>query len=132
MTIRKVLVANRGEIARRVFRTCRERGIATVAVYSDADREAVHVAEADEAVYIGGAAAAESYLRADLILEAAKAHGCNFVLLPCCVIDEPATPPRDVHWLPWLSDQASEMGFRVDHFRLNFKGQSIGFRGTLS
>jgi hypothetical protein len=67
-----------------------------------------------------------------MILEAAKAHGCNFVLLPCCVIDEPATPPRDVHWLPWLSGQASEMGFRVDHFRLNFKGQSIGFRGTLS
>lgn len=79
MTIRKVLVANRGEIARRVFRTCREHGIATVAVFSDADADAVHVAEADEAVHIGGSAAAESYLRMEVVLEAAKRTGADAI-----------------------------------------------------
>ena len=70
---RKILVANRGEIALRVFRTCAERGIATVAVYSDADRDSLHTALADEAVHIGPTPSAESYLRVDRILAAAKA-----------------------------------------------------------
>jgi 3-methylcrotonyl-CoA carboxylase alpha subunit len=69
--IQKILVANRGEIARRIMRTCRKLGIATVAVYSDADADMPFVAEADEAVRLGPAPSTESYLRVDKILEAA-------------------------------------------------------------
>ncbi|BCJ76781.1 acetyl/propionyl-CoA carboxylase subuit alpha [Catellatospora sp. IY07-71] len=77
--ISRLLVANRGEIARRVFRTCRERGITTVAVYSDADARALHAREADIAVRLPGVTAAETYLRADLIIEAARAAGADAV-----------------------------------------------------
>ncbi len=72
MTLRRVLVANRGEIAIRVFRACREAGIETVAVYSDADAEAPHVSAADRAVRIGLPPARESYLNIDAILAAAR------------------------------------------------------------
>ncbi len=71
----KVLVANRGEIAIRVMRACRELGIATAAVYSDADRNAIHVRYADEAHHIGGAAPSESYLQLDRIVKVA--HDCG-------------------------------------------------------
>ncbi len=75
----KVLVANRGEIARRIFRTLREMGIATVAVFSDADAEAPHVREADEAVRLGAAPASESYLDQDAVIAAAKATGARAI-----------------------------------------------------
>lgn len=70
--IQKVLIANRGEIARRIMRTCRKMGIATVAVYSDADQNMPFVAEADEAIRLGPAPSSESYLRIDRILEVAR------------------------------------------------------------
>ncbi|HWH84707.1 MAG TPA: biotin carboxylase N-terminal domain-containing protein, partial [Burkholderiaceae bacterium] len=75
----KILIANRGEIACRVAATCRKLGIRTVAVYSDADVNAKHVQACDEAVRIGPAAPKDSYLRADRILEAAKATGAQAV-----------------------------------------------------
>jgi acetyl-CoA carboxylase biotin carboxylase subunit len=70
--IEKILIANRGEIAIRIMRTCREMGISTVAVFSDADRTSMHVRYADEAYHIGPAASSESYLNADKIIEVAK------------------------------------------------------------
>ena len=75
----KILIANRGEIACRVVRAAHRMGIATVAVYSDADARAPHVRMADEAVHIGPSPAAESYLRADKIVEACKATGAEAV-----------------------------------------------------
>ncbi len=76
---KKILIANRGEIACRVIKTARKLGIATVAVYSDADRDALHVEMADEAVHIGPAPAAQSYLLIEKIVEACKATGADAV-----------------------------------------------------
>ena len=75
----KILIANRGEIACRVIRTAKRMGIATVAVYSDADDGALHVQMADEAVHVGGSASAESYLVAERIVQAAKDTGAEAI-----------------------------------------------------
>ena len=76
---RKILIANRGEIAVRVAKTARRMGVATVAVYSDADKDAPHVKACDEAVHIGPPAPSESYLRAERIIEAAKRTGAEAI-----------------------------------------------------
>ena len=73
--IKSLLVANRGEIACRIFRTARHEGVRTIAVYSDADSHAQHVREADDAYRLGSAPPRESYLNIERILEAAKATG---------------------------------------------------------
>jgi acetyl/propionyl-CoA carboxylase alpha subunit len=74
-TFEKILIANRGEISRRVIRTCRDMGVKTVAVYSDADMNSMFVKEADEAYRIGPPQSSDSYLRMDTILEVAKSSG---------------------------------------------------------
>src|SRR5215470_10049253 len=76
---KKILIANRGEIAIRIMATCREMGIQSVAVYSDADRSARHVQEADEAYYIGAAPAPQSYLRIDTIIDIARKSGADAI-----------------------------------------------------
>ena len=77
--IDKILIANRGEIAVRIMRTCRAMGIATVAVYSDADADAAHVTMADEAVRIGESSPSESYLKIDKIMAAAELTGADAI-----------------------------------------------------
>ncbi|HQG32666.1 MAG TPA: acetyl-CoA carboxylase biotin carboxylase subunit [Deltaproteobacteria bacterium] len=76
---RKILVANRGEIARRIMSTCREMGIASVGVYSEADRKAVHVLKADQTVFLGGSEPGESYLNIDKIIASARQTGAEAV-----------------------------------------------------
>ncbi len=76
---KKILIANRGEIACRVIKTARKMGIATVAVYSDADRDALHVEMADEAVHIGPSPSAQSYLVIDRIVQACRDTGAEAV-----------------------------------------------------
>ena len=77
--INKLLIANRGEIACRVIKTANAQGIKTVAVYSDADKNALHVQMADEAVYLGPSPSKKSYLRGELIIEKAKELGVDAI-----------------------------------------------------
>ncbi len=77
--IKKILIANRGEIAIRVMRTAREMGIKTISVYSDADRTAMHVRYADEAVHLGPPPSNQSYLLADKIIDAALEKGADAI-----------------------------------------------------
>src|SRR5512140_2879071 len=78
-TFPRILIANRGEIAVRIMRTCREMGIASVAVYSDFDRDALHVRLADQAVPIGNAQARDSYLNIEKIMTAARLTGADAI-----------------------------------------------------
>lgn len=77
--VKKILIANRGEIARRIIRTCKSLGIATVAVYSDADKFSSFVSEADEAIYIGKSEPTNSYLNIEKIIFCAKKLGVDAI-----------------------------------------------------
>jgi propionyl-CoA carboxylase alpha chain len=121
--IESVLVANRGEIALRVFRTCRTLGMRTVAVFSDPDADAPHTAAADVAMHLPGSAASDTYLRADLIIDAARQAGADAVHPGYGFLSENAEFARAVQaaGLTWIgpSPKAIEaMGDKVESKRL--------------
>jgi len=121
--IGSILVANRGEIARRVFRTARDLGLTTVAVYSDADAQSPHVAEADSAVRLPGNTPAETYLRADLVIDAAQRAGADAIHPGYGFLSENAAFARAVidAGLTWIGpppQAIDEMGSKIDSKRL--------------
>jgi len=119
----RVLVANRGEIARRVFRSCHDLGLATVAVYSDPDAAAPHVAEADAAIRLPGSAAADTYLRADLLIEAALRAAADAIHPGYGFLSENAAFASAVQaaGLTWIGpppDAIAAMGSKIESKRL--------------
>ncbi|WGX97007.1 biotin carboxylase N-terminal domain-containing protein [Nocardioides sp. L-11A] len=123
MTITRLLVANRGEIARRVFRTCRDLGIETVAVHSDADAGMPFVRDADAAVRLPGSTPAETYLRGDLVIEAARRAGADAIHPGYGFLSENAAFARQVAeaGLTWVGPAPSSierMGSKIESKKL--------------
>jgi propionyl-CoA carboxylase alpha chain len=121
--VRSLLVANRGEIARRVFRTARELGLDTVAVFSDADSDAPFVREADHAIRLPGVSAAETYLRGDLVITAARLAGADAIHPGYGFLSENADFARDViaaglTWVGPPADAIASMGSKLEAKRL--------------
>ncbi|WP_433381150.1 biotin carboxylase N-terminal domain-containing protein [Actinoplanes sp. CA-142083] len=120
--ITSVLVANRGEIARRVFATCRQRGLATVAVFSDADKDQPHVREADSAIRLPGLSAADTYLQADLIIAAAKKANADAIHPGYGFLSENADFARKVKaagltWIGPTPEAIEVMGSKIESKR---------------
>jgi propionyl-CoA carboxylase alpha chain len=119
MTIRRLLVANRAEIASRVFRTCRDLGIETVAVHSDADAALPYVGEADHAVRLPGTAPADTYLRGDLLIEAARTAGADAIHPGYGFLSENADFARSVidaglTWIGPTPEAIDKMGSKIE------------------
>src|SRR6478736_1360510 len=134
--LQKILIANRGEIAVRVMRTCRELGIATVAVYSDLDRDAMHVRYADEAYALGGQTAAESYLNTEDILDAIERSGAEAVHTSYGFFTENtdfarAISERGVAWIGPPPEAIEIMGAKISSRKAAAASDVAAVPGTL-
>ena len=132
--IRKLLIANRGEIACRVIATCRRLGITSVAVYSDADKDALHVRQADEAVHIGASDAASSYLDAEAVIDAAKKTGAEAIHPGYGFLSERVVLPQlceknDIIWVGPNPEAIERMGSKIESKHIAEKAKVEGVPG---